>query len=70
MYDILWADPLEKFGQETTNKFFVHNSVRGCSYSFSYPAMCAFLEKNNFLKPKMPGAACTGRQGRLASLVS
>lgn len=49
MCDLLWADPLEEFGQETTNKFFTHNSVRGCSYSFSYPAACAFLENNNLL---------------------
>lgn len=49
MCDILWADPLEEFGQEKTNDFFVHNHVRGCSYFFSYPAACAFLEKNNLL---------------------
>lgn len=49
MCDILWADPLEEFGQEKTQDFFVHNHVRGCSYFFSYPAACAFLEKNNLL---------------------
>lgn len=49
MCDILWADPLEEFGQEKTNEFFLHNHVRGCSYFFSYPAACAFLEKNNLL---------------------
>lgn len=49
MCDILWADPLEEFGQEKTGEYFVHNSVRGCSYFFSYPAACAFLEKNNLL---------------------
>ena len=49
MCDILWADPLEEFGQEKTGEFFNHNSVRGCSYFFSYPAACAFLEKNNLL---------------------
>ena len=49
MCDILWADPLEDFGQEKTSEFFVHNHVRGCSYFFSYPAACAFLEKNNLL---------------------
>lgn len=49
MCDILWADPLEEFGQEKTNDFFLHNHVRGCSYFFSYPAACAFLEKNNLL---------------------
>ena len=49
MCDILWADPLEDFGQEKTQEYFVHNNVRGCSYFFSYPAACAFLEKNNLL---------------------
>ncbi|KAK5089786.1 3',5'-cyclic-nucleotide phosphodiesterase (PDEase) (3':5'-CNP) [Exophiala xenobiotica] len=49
MCDILWADPLEEFGQEKTGEFFVHNHVRGCSYFFSYPAACNFLEKNNLL---------------------
>lgn len=49
MCDILWADPLEEFGQEKTSEFFVHNHVRGCSYFFSYPSACAFLEKNNLL---------------------
>lgn len=49
MCDILWADPLEEFGQEKTSEFFVHNHVRGCSYFFSYPAACHFLEKNGLL---------------------
>lgn len=49
MCDLLWADPLEDFGQEKTSDFFLHNHVRGCSYFFSYPAACAFLEKNNLL---------------------
>ncbi|KAJ3256922.1 3',5'-cyclic-nucleotide phosphodiesterase (PDEase) (3':5'-CNP) [Boothiomyces macroporosus] len=49
MCDALWADPLEDFGQERTNDFFVHNGVRGCSYFYSYHAACAFLEKNNLL---------------------
>ncbi|KAJ5207891.1 Serine/threonine-specific protein phosphatase/bis(5-nucleosyl)-tetraphosphatase [Penicillium cf. viridicatum] len=49
MCEILWADPLEEFGQEKTGDFFTHNGVRGCSYSFSYSAVCAFLEKNNLL---------------------
>lgn len=49
MCDVLWADPLEEFGQERTPDYFVHNSVRGCSYFFSYPSACAFLEKNNLL---------------------
>ncbi|ORY98458.1 serine/threonine-protein phosphatase 2B catalytic subunit A1 [Syncephalastrum racemosum] len=49
MCDLLWADPLEEFGQEKTNELFLHNNVRGCSYFFSYHAACAFLERNNLL---------------------
>lgn len=49
MCDILWADPLEDFGQEKTTDYFLHNHVRGCSYFFSYHSACAFLEKNNLL---------------------
>ncbi|KAF7730815.1 3',5'-cyclic-nucleotide phosphodiesterase (PDEase) (3':5'-CNP) [Apophysomyces ossiformis] len=49
MCDLLWADPLEEFGQEKTNELFIHNHVRGCSYFFSYHAACQFLERNNLL---------------------
>jgi serine/threonine-protein phosphatase 2B catalytic subunit len=49
MCDILWSDPLEDFGNEKSNEFFVHNHVRGCSYFYSYNAACAFLERNNLL---------------------
>ena len=49
MCDVLWADPLEDFGQERNNEFFVNNATRGCSYFYSYPAACAFLERNNLL---------------------
>ncbi|CAG8646806.1 1777_t:CDS:10, partial [Acaulospora morrowiae] len=49
MCDLLWADPLEEFGQEKTNESFIHNHVRGCSFFFSYQAACNFLEKNNLL---------------------
>ncbi|KAI8058202.1 serine/threonine protein phosphatase 2B catalytic subunit [Syncephalis plumigaleata] len=49
MCDLLWADPLEEFGEEQNGEFFVHNHVRGCSYFFSYHAACAFLDHNNLL---------------------
>ncbi|KAF8506290.1 serine/threonine protein phosphatase 2B [Hysterangium stoloniferum] len=49
MCDILWADPIEDFGQEKTPDGFVHNTVRGCSYFFTYQAACTFLERNNLL---------------------
>jgi serine/threonine-protein phosphatase 2B catalytic subunit len=65
MCDLLWADPLEDFGNEKSNEFFIHNHVRGCSFffrqvirwlrkqsmieMFSFHATCAFLERNNLL---------------------
>lgn len=49
MCDLLWADPLEEFGQEKTNEHFIHNHIRGCSYFFTYSAVYNFLEKNHLL---------------------
>ncbi|OQV12499.1 Serine/threonine-protein phosphatase 2B catalytic subunit 1 [Hypsibius exemplaris] len=47
--DLLWSDPNSEFGNEKTNDFFVHNATRGCSYYFTYPAVCDFLNRNNLL---------------------
>jgi len=49
MCDLLWSDPLEDFGNEKTSEHFTHNSVRGCSYFYSYSATCEFLQNNNLL---------------------
>ncbi|XP_046376803.1 serine/threonine-protein phosphatase 2B catalytic subunit 2-like isoform X10 [Haliotis rufescens] len=49
MCDILWSDPLEDFGNEKTTEHFTHNTVRGCSYFYSYAACCDFLQQNNLL---------------------
>ncbi|XP_007476539.1 serine/threonine-protein phosphatase 2B catalytic subunit gamma isoform [Monodelphis domestica] len=49
MCDLLWADPLEDYGSEKTTEQFSHNSVRGCSYFFSYSAVCEFLQNNSLL---------------------
>lgn len=49
MCDLLWSDPLEEFGNERTAEHFTHNSVRGCSYFYSYSACCEFLQQNNLL---------------------
>jgi serine/threonine-protein phosphatase 2B catalytic subunit len=49
MCDLLWSDPLEDFGSEKTTEHFTHNSVRGCSYFYSYAACCDFLQQNNLL---------------------
>uniref|UniRef100_A0A1I8GQV6 Serine/threonine-protein phosphatase n=1 Tax=Macrostomum lignano TaxID=282301 RepID=A0A1I8GQV6_9PLAT len=49
MCDLLWSDPLEDFGQEKNLDHFTHNSVRGCSYFYSYSACCDFLASNNLL---------------------
>ncbi|XP_069741927.1 serine/threonine-protein phosphatase 2B catalytic subunit beta isoform isoform X4 [Narcine bancroftii] len=49
MCDVLWSDPSEDFGNEKTQDHFSHNTVRGCSYFYSYPAVCEFLQNNNLL---------------------
>ncbi|CAB3981679.1 serine threonine- phosphatase 2B catalytic subunit beta isoform isoform X6 [Paramuricea clavata] len=49
MCDMLWSDPLEDYGNEKTNENYSHNSVRGCSYFYSYQAICEFLQNNNLL---------------------
>uniref|UniRef100_A0A8B9R3F3 Protein phosphatase 3, catalytic subunit, gamma isozyme, a n=1 Tax=Astyanax mexicanus TaxID=7994 RepID=A0A8B9R3F3_ASTMX len=49
MCDLIWADPGEDYGSEKSSEHFNHNSVRGCSYFFSYPAVCDFLTNNNLL---------------------
>jgi serine/threonine-protein phosphatase 2B catalytic subunit len=47
MCDLLWADPLEDFTVDSDR--FTPNTVRGCSFSFSYSAVCDFLERNKLL---------------------
>jgi serine/threonine-protein phosphatase 2B catalytic subunit len=49
MCDILWADPIEDFDAGKTTDSFIHNHVRGCSYFYTYNAVCQFLERNNLL---------------------
>jgi len=49
MCDLLWSDPLEDYGNEKTNEHFSHNTVRGCSYFYSYAACCEFLQNNQLL---------------------
>jgi len=48
IYDLLWSDPLDDFTNENTDKF-VPNTVRGCSFFFSFSAILEFLERNKFL---------------------
>ncbi|NXW91639.1 PP2BC phosphatase, partial [Alopecoenas beccarii] len=49
MCDLLWSDPSEDYGNEKTLEHFSHNTVRGCSYFYSYPAVCEFLQNNSLL---------------------
>jgi diadenosine tetraphosphatase ApaH/serine/threonine PP2A family protein phosphatase len=46
MCDILWADPLEEFGNEKNSEGFLHNHVRGCSFFFRsvFPAPPVVLD--------------------------
>ncbi|XP_036744744.1 serine/threonine-protein phosphatase 2B catalytic subunit gamma isoform isoform X1 [Manis pentadactyla] len=47
--DLLWSDPSEDYGNEKSLEHYTHNTVRGCSYFYSYPAVCEFLQNNNLL---------------------
>ncbi|CAF0882670.1 unnamed protein product [Adineta steineri] len=49
MCDLLWSDPLEDYGVERTTEQYSHNTVRGCSYFYSYNACCDFLQNNQLL---------------------
>lgn len=49
MCDLLWSDPAEDFGKETTSDRYTVNSVRGCSYFYTYAAACEFLERTGLL---------------------
>jgi len=50
MCDLLWSDPCEEYGKEnSTQEKFAQNNVRGCSYFYSFNAVCDFLQDNNLL---------------------
>ncbi|CAG5091541.1 Oidioi.mRNA.OKI2018_I69.PAR.g13116.t1.cds [Oikopleura dioica] len=50
MCDLLWSDPFEEYGKEnSTVEKFSQNQVRGCSYFFSFAAVCDFLQTNSLL---------------------
>jgi len=48
MCDLLWSDPTPDFGDEDGSHF-SHNIARGCSYSYSFEAVCKFAEENGLL---------------------
>ncbi|KAJ9453771.1 Calcineurin subunit A [Diplonema papillatum] len=49
MCDLLWADPMEEEEDTSPELLYLHNDLRGCSYVFSYNAVCKFLSNNNLL---------------------
>lgn len=52
MCDLLWADPTEEYDQDAKDPNAVGytlNTVRGCSYAFSYKASCEFLKRTGLL---------------------
>lgn len=50
MCDLVWADPVETYDEDTdTSDMFVPNSVRGCSFAFTYKAACEFLQRTGLL---------------------
>lgn len=49
MCDIIWSDPHEDYGSERTNESFTANTVRGCSFFYTYQAVVELLSSNNLL---------------------
>lgn len=49
MCDLLWTDPTEDFGLETSKAEFTPNRARGCAYRYSYHAVGRFLATNGLL---------------------
>lgn len=49
MCDLLWADPIEDYDDDEGLLLYVRNTVRGCSYAFTYKALCQFLERTGLL---------------------
>jgi len=55
LVDLLWADPVPTYGHEQEDgkippgTTFIHNGARGCSFYYTYEAVCAFLNRNNLL---------------------
>ncbi|CUM47123.1 uncharacterized protein AC631_03508 [Debaryomyces fabryi] len=47
--DLLWADPVEEYDEDNIDQTFLKNTVRGCSYAFTYKAACQFLERTGLL---------------------
>eukprot|EP01059_Diplonema_ambulator_P012352 TRINITY_DN22613_c0_g1_i1.p1 TRINITY_DN22613_c0_g1~~TRINITY_DN22613_c0_g1_i1.p1 ORF type:complete len:466 (+),score=123.03 TRINITY_DN22613_c0_g1_i1:92-1489(+) len=49
MCDLLWSDPMDEDEDTNPEVLYFHNELRGCSYVFSYNAVCKFLANNNLL---------------------
>lgn len=56
MCDLLWADPVENYDDardgsefDQSEDEFVPNSLRGCSFAFTFKASCKFLKANGLL---------------------
>lgn len=49
MCDLLWSDPTKDYGNDVGSDLYIHNEARGCSYYYTYTAVCAFLKRNKLL---------------------
>ncbi|SCV04840.1 LANO_0G12860g1_1 [Lachancea nothofagi CBS 11611] len=52
MCDLMWADPTETYDEDADDPSvgtFAPNTVRGCSFAFTYHAACDFLQRTGLL---------------------
>lgn len=49
MCDLLWSDPVEDYDEGDYEDAFIPNTVRGCSYAYTFKAVSQFLQRNGLL---------------------
>ena len=69
MCDILWADPVEDFGQEKMSDSFVHNHVRGCSFFFTYVLLPIVIHFASYLVRRFNAASQFLERNNLLSII-
>ncbi|GME95970.1 unnamed protein product [Ambrosiozyma monospora] len=47
--DLMWADPAENYDTDESRELYKPNYERGCSFMFTFKAVCKFLQQNNLL---------------------
>ena len=69
MCDLLWSDPLEDYGSEKNAEHFSHNSVRGCSYFYSYAGKIRHSDLYDLIGVHLTASCDFLQQNNLLSII-